>query len=779
MRVGERARDQLIAKPPVKAYAEFKRMMGTDHAYHFAEADVRMKPEELSAEVLKILCGSARAQYPDDDLSACVITVPAAFEQRQCAATKSAAQLAGINQAPLLQEPVAAALAFGFQAERQNAYWFVYDFGGGTFDAALIRAEDGAITVVNHLGDNHLGGSEIDWAIVEQIVAPRVADEFGLEDFTRANKERWGTAFRMIKRSAEVAKIGLSLRDKEYLEDCKFEGPDGGEIEVDLELTRADVARVAEPLILRSAEISHRVLKEKGLPPSAVERVILVGGPTYAPYFREILAGALGMPLDTSVNPMTVVAKGAAVFAATQKREGIARKATRGQYNVEMRYKPVGADLDPTVRGVVSDPQGKSVEGFTIEFVRGDDGWRSGRVPLKTEGNFRLNLQAKKGCQNTYSIELHDGARARQIAIPDHITYTVGLAISEQPVCMAIAVALANNESLVFFEKGAGYPIKKTQVLKTARPLKAGETAEIVQIPVVEGGNPKADRNVLVGALVIEASRVQRDLPAGTDVEVTLSAKEPGTILVTAYLPLLDEEFEARIEYDKRPTDAKGIDSAYARELDRLQGLREKAENVGDEASIDELDKIEVSPLVEEFGTLVESAKADEDSARKAYSRLLELRVKLDEVEDRMAWPGQVAEARETVERMADVADEFGSDEQKRRADRLKAEVDEAIASRKPERLKRKCDQVFELNRDILFEQPGFWVGFFNRLVNDRGRMLDRAQADRLVDQGRRCIEANKVQGLRNVVFQLLDLLPQEEAEAARRAYGSGVLRGN
>jgi molecular chaperone DnaK (HSP70) len=108
-------------------------------------------------------------------------TTVAAFSVslHQCNATRKAAELAGLKGSPLVQEPVAAALACGFQLDSEKAYWLVYDFGGGTFDAALIKAEEGLINVVHHGGDNHLGGSDIDWAIIERIVAPNEREHGG------------------------------------------------------------------------------------------------------------------------------------------------------------------------------------------------------------------------------------------------------------------------------------------------------------------------------------------------------------------------------------------------------------------------------------------------------------------------------------------------------------------------------------------------------------------------------------------------------------------------
>src|SRR5262249_40145084 len=157
----------------------------------------------------------------------------------------------------------------------------------------------------------------------------------------------------------EAAKIHLSRSDSAYLEDCRIKDADGSDIEVDFKLTRAALVDIAEPIVIRSVDICKRVLKEKNLEPTAIEKVILVGGPTLAPYFREILRSSLGIHLDHSVDPLTVVAKGAAVFAGTQRLENkAAPKAALGQFDADLKYKPVGAELDPTVRGEVKAPNG-------------------------------------------------------------------------------------------------------------------------------------------------------------------------------------------------------------------------------------------------------------------------------------------------------------------------------------------------------------------------------------------------------------------------------------
>lgn len=182
-----RAAKERSEHDPENTCVEFKLRMGTTgQAEFFAAAERSMEPEELSAEVLRSLRRDV-AQRTGEEIGAAVITVPAAFELSACDATRRAAEMAGIAQAPLLQEPTAAALAHGFQSDADNAFWLVYDFGGGTFDAAVIQMRDGEFTVVNHRGDNNLGGKLLDWAIVNELLIPAVTAEHAFTDLRRGN----------------------------------------------------------------------------------------------------------------------------------------------------------------------------------------------------------------------------------------------------------------------------------------------------------------------------------------------------------------------------------------------------------------------------------------------------------------------------------------------------------------------------------------------------------------------------------------------------------------
>ena len=779
IRVGERAKNVIWDSNKIDAYVEFKRQMGSNHEYQFESSGQSRKPEELSAEVLKSLRGDVQQRMTGEVIEAAVITVPAAFELHQCDATLKAAQLAGFKDSPLLQEPVAAALAYGFQADKEKGYWLVYDFGGGTFDAAIMKAEEGTIHVVNHGGDNFLGGSDMDWAIVEQILVQRLLGEFDLKDFTRGNK-KWRQAFAKLKHFAEIAKIELSRSENATLEGCKFTGGSGEEIEFECELSRGELIRVAEPFIVRSVEICKRVLKEKNLGKDAVEKVILVGGPTLAPYFRELLAGSLGIPLDHSVDPLTVVARGAAVFAGTQKVKASANVPIRiGEFQVEMAksFKPVGMDSAPMAGGKVSGPSTQEFTGFTLELVNTKTQWRSGKISLRADGVFIANLYAERGERNTFAIELFDPSGRMQKTTPDTLTYTIGAVVEEQTLPNSMGIALANNEYHRFFEKGRGLPLKVTHDFRTTHTIRQGQTGELIRIPIVEGDNDLADRNRHIDDHCIDAANIRRDLPAGSEVEVTLRMDESRIITVTAFVPFLDEDFSKKVELIHKAADSAFLQKDYDAEMRRFREVRARAAEAEGETAEELVRNVEDSPLMKEVKEAVAAAKGDRDAAAKCEKRLLELKLKLDEAEDALKWPALVADARRELDDLDTVAGRSGSPVQKDKAAELAKEIEGIITARKVDSLRKKIDQVLRLYWEIVFAQPGFWVNQFQRMEKEQTKMTDQTRASRLLEQGRDCIAKNNITGLQSIVRQLWDLLPREVVEAAQRGYQSGLVR--
>ena len=185
--------------------------MGTDEKILCTNLQRTFNPEELSAEVLKEL----KKFVLDDEVKSAIITVPAMFDNNQKDATKRAAKMAGFDYFELIQEPVAASIAYGLDAKLKNAYWLVFDFGGGTFDAALMRIEDGIMKSVDTAGNNKLGGKDIDKAIVNEIFLPYFRENYSIEGVLTNKREDF---VNMWKSKAEEAKIALSFNPSYEIE---------------------------------------------------------------------------------------------------------------------------------------------------------------------------------------------------------------------------------------------------------------------------------------------------------------------------------------------------------------------------------------------------------------------------------------------------------------------------------------------------------------------------------------------------------------------------------
>ena len=367
---------------------EFKRRMGVAGEPVVFQASGRlMAPEEMSAEVLKSLRADVTRRL-GETLEAAVITVPAAFGLSGCDATRRAAGLAGLRHAPLLREPVAAALAYGVQTTADNVFWLVYDLGGGTFDSAVMRVRDGELTVVNHRGDNYLGGNLMDWKIVEELLIPAFNEQYPRAGFRRGDP-RWAMGAAVLKQHAEEARIRLSRAGVAEITVVLRDG-DGRAFEFMHDVTRADAERLAEPLIARSVGLCRTALDESGLGPGDIEKVLLVGGPTLAPYLRDRLADpgeGLGIALDHSQDPITVVARGAAIFGGSQRiPDAVQGPAPRiaGRYAADLEYQPslthsIGVGLadhtfDPLVRRGAPLPARQEVSlRTTVGVHRGED----------------------------------------------------------------------------------------------------------------------------------------------------------------------------------------------------------------------------------------------------------------------------------------------------------------------------------------------------------------------------------------------------------------------
>ncbi len=271
---------------------------------HLGDKDYR--PEEVSAMILGKLKADAEAKL-GEKITEAVITVPAYFDDAQRNATKAAGQVAGLDVKRIINEPTAAALAYGFNKKKDEKI-AVYDFGGGTFDVSILEVGDDVVEVKSTDGDSHMGGRDIDQKIVRYI-----ADEFKKESGIDVTKDP--LALQRLDEAAEKAKHELSTSAQTEVNIPFITSDADGPKHLLLTLTRATLESLADEFITRSIDITKRALEASGMKASEISEIIMVGGQTRMPKIQEEVKALFGKEPNLSVNPDEVVAMGAAIQA--------------------------------------------------------------------------------------------------------------------------------------------------------------------------------------------------------------------------------------------------------------------------------------------------------------------------------------------------------------------------------------------------------------------------------------------------------------------------------
>jgi molecular chaperone DnaK len=326
-KVGDPAKRQAITNP-VNTIMSVKRFMGrhydevTNEITHWSYKVVRgdnntvrididgrlYTPQEISAMILQKMKKIAE-DYLGQEVSEAVITVPAYFNDAQRQATKEAGEIAGLNVRRIVNEPTAAALAYGLDKAGKDEKIAVFDLGGGTFDISVLELGDGVFEVKSTNGDTHLGGDDFD-----KVVMDWLADEFKKDENVDLRKDPM--ALQRLKEAAEKAKIELSSSSETEINLPYITAIDGVPKHLVKKLTRAKFEQLADPLFERCLKPCEQALKDAGLSTSQIDEVILVGGSTRIPKVQELVEKFFGKKPNKSVNPDEVVAIGAAIQGA-------------------------------------------------------------------------------------------------------------------------------------------------------------------------------------------------------------------------------------------------------------------------------------------------------------------------------------------------------------------------------------------------------------------------------------------------------------------------------
>ncbi len=304
MQVGEVAKRQAVTNP--NTIGSIKRHIG-EAGYSVDVDGKKYTPQEISATILQYLKGYAES-YLGEKVDKAVITVPAYFNDAQRQATKDAGKIAGLEVERIINEPTAAALAYGLDKTDKEEKVLVFDLGGGTFDVSILELGDGVFDVLSTAGDNHLGGDDFD----EKIIA-YLAEEFKKDNGIDLSKDKM--AVQRLKDAAEKAKKDLSGVTSTQISLPFITAGESGPLHLEVNLTRAKFDELTYDLVERTKNPVRQALKDAGLSASEVDEIILVGGSTRIPAVVEAVRKETGKEPNKSVNPDEVVAMGAAIQA--------------------------------------------------------------------------------------------------------------------------------------------------------------------------------------------------------------------------------------------------------------------------------------------------------------------------------------------------------------------------------------------------------------------------------------------------------------------------------
>ncbi|MCI4668701.1 MAG: Hsp70 family protein [Bacteroidia bacterium] len=767
--VGEKAREYLMQAPDQVA-ASFKRKMGTSE--NFKVGDEVLSPVELSSFVLKELKNFV---HSGEQVEAAIITIPASFDTIQSNATKEAGYMAGFDQVVLLQEPIAASLAYANQDDKsdfQDGKWLVYDLGGGTFDVALVSIQDGEMRVIDHEGDNFLGGNDFDRQIVEAFVLPYLESQGtfnNLLDQSRASDGKYNQLYQSLLLKAENAKIELSVEPSAEIE---FETRDdaGEMIEGFITITREQFDSMLQPFVGKTVEMIAQMLERNKLKPNELNFVLMVGGSTYIPYVREKVGEALQIEVNTEVDPTTAVAAGAAYYAGTKSLKRNAESASEtvkeDESTPKVKVKMAFQKATQEEKEYFAARFEGELSGLSYRITRLDGGFDSGLKPLSAKISEFLPLL--KDAYNEFELKIYDHHNNQvQFAI-DPIGITQGkYAVVGQPLPQDICMEIddVENETTVLevvFEKNAILPLRKTIVKQMSRTIAKG-SEERLTISIVEGPNtalPAATQPI--GFISISGKDLTRDLVRGSDVEVTLDISESRDLKIAAYLMMTDQEFEdvftpsvRKVNVFRLRDELLALAEKVRKEIadQESQGNYEGAQNLVDL-------EYDILALVDRSKKLQENDSTDEKFQIEDVKR--KLAQKVDELtRDKfiIAVKNEYFEAKRDIEFVIEHYEAPQSEIDK--YNKLLEEEKVILATNSSLRIKDFIGQVRRLNFQIRWKNSRYIKDLFAGLSYGRfGPFTDPNRANNLIEEGNRAIADENYDQLRVVINQLFDLLP-------------------
>jgi molecular chaperone DnaK len=771
------------------SFIEFKRTMGTDKKYNSSNIEKMLSSEELSAEVLKTL----RSYVSDETFKSVVVTVPAKFTINQKDATVRAAKLAGFEHCELLQEPIAASMAYGLDSKSKDGYWLVFDFGGGTFDAALLKVEEGIMKVIDTEGDNYLGGKNLDYAIVDEIIIPGLQQNFSIDSILEddAKKKILQDAMKFY---AEETKIQMSFNDTHNilsdLGDIPGEDDEGNEFELDITVTQEMMQNTLGSIFQKAINICLELLKRNNLSGSDLDSLILVGGPTYSPVLRKMLEEQICKP-DISVDPMTVVSKGAALYASTIDVSEEIKEQQRDKTKIQLEFGYEATTVEEeefvTVKILKEKTEGEIPSKVFVDIIRSDKAWSSGKTEIDEAGDV-IEVKLNAGKPNAFDVLTYNEQGDLLPSEPSSFTIIQGSKVGSATLPYNIGINILDITSkkekvtaIKGLEKNSSYPATGVKNgLKTQKDIRPGVADDIIKISVFElehdadGSRPIYNEKVFNA--VISGEDLPAFLPEGSEVDVTVKCIGDGNIMLSAFFPSLDHTHEIKYEsITSEKVDTGWIDT----EIKKAEQTINLIEQEGNYSNQEELNNLRNELL--ETQKRFEQGKGDYDRGKDVLDSLRRSLRKLDKIQATNEWPKTEEELKEVFYRLEETNQRFGNEKTTAIVEQFKDQIPEIIKEKNVKVAQEMIDNMRSLDFALVDQGLGAQMEImYLKNFNDEFDTLDwkdRNRARMTLDRGLQMAVNNPTkEKLRPVIIELFNLLPETDKPMIGGGDGSELI---
>ena len=779
--VGNKAKE-FLEKDPKSVVGVFKRKMGTTESFKIKSINESKTPIELSAQVLKELKTFVNT---GDNVDSTVITIPASFDTIQSNATKEAGIQAGFKQVVLLQEPIAASLAYANmkkEREMKDGQWLVYDLGGGTFDVALIKINDGEMKVLDHEGDNFLGGADFDNMIVEKILIPKICQEYSftnLEEEMKSAAGKYNAKYYVLLRRAEEAKITLSSKTSAEIVVDGFEDEDGNEVDMEIVITRSEFNDLIKQNIDGTIDMIKKIVTRNSLKPNDIQFTLMVGGSTYIPYVRTRVEEVLQIPVNCEIDPTTAVAVGAAYYAATKPKEILKEEGNKKNTSISIKasYNKASKEKEELFAARITG----NVDGLSYRIVRQDGGYDSGLKKMTDRINEDLPLV--DGAYNFFTLTVYDGQNNVVETDLEPIGINSGFGISGQPIPEDICLEVDDLDNpgktrlKLIFQKNSILPLRSNAIsFPLNKGMIKGNDNDFIFINVLEGSQhslPEANKGI--GFMEIRGTQLKRDIAKGSDIEISISISESRDITISAYLNMADQEFKQTFNPKARHTPVEFLKEQVIDLSNKLEEEIQEATEKEDYETASTLNKLkkEMDQVNSDTENLTNDDVTDkryqlEDKKRK-IAQEIDAATKNKRIQQVKA---HYLEVKEDCEKMLD---DYGNDHERKTFNDIVAQEAAFFATNSPLKIQEKSDEIASIASRIRWRTPDFLRGVFNWCKNNQTRMNDQSQAKSLIDAGNFAMESQNWERLSEINSGLLNLLPKGAEKEVTTRIGFGL----